>query len=123
MLRHDCLLRSRSRQVATPYFGDATSEVFIKRVTFHIFCDTEGAMIRYTTDGTSPAGDAKTIAPGKPLPVQKLGTVTLTAVAFKKGMQDSDEISKTVTVWVRCTSWREHCHQYACLAKASATFY
>lgn len=73
-------------------------------------CDTEGAIIQYTLDGTDPApgGEdgvdgsptAYEVAAGESELVQQIGTFTIRAVAMKEGMHVSDEISKTVTVTV-----------------------
>ncbi|CAM9998360.1 unnamed protein product, partial [Choristocarpus tenellus] len=84
-------------QVSKPYFLDP-SVYFVTSVTFHIACDTDGAIVRYTLDGTEPVIGSQTIAPRKPLLVDTLGSVTIRAVAEKQGMSDSEEIKKTVTV-------------------------
>lgn len=73
--------------------------------TDHIQCDTEGATIRYTLDDSDPAAATATtsvheVAPGDPVYVNKIGTVTIRAVATKEGMEDSDEAQKTVTIQV-----------------------
>ncbi|CAN0406910.1 unnamed protein product, partial [Laminaria digitata] len=103
-------------KVATPYFMSPTTH-FIVSATFSIQCDTEGSTIRYTIDGTDPAGgggggggagegeggaspSALEVAVGESVLVDQIGTVTIRAVAWKEGMTESDEISKTVTVQV-----------------------
>lgn len=73
--------------------------------TDHIECDTEGATIRYTTDGSDPTTTTTTtsvheVSPGDPVYVNNIGTVTIRAVATKEGMEDSDEAQKTVTIQV-----------------------
>lgn len=73
--------------------------------TDHIECDTEGATIRYTLDGSDPTTTTTTtsvheVSPGDPVYVNKIGTVTIRAVATKEGMEDSDEAQKTVTIQV-----------------------
>lgn len=75
--------------------------------TDHIECDTEGATIRYTLDGSDPSTAAATtpssvheVSPGYPVYVNQIGTVTIRAVATKEGMEDSDEAQKTVTIQV-----------------------
>ena len=107
------LLTPAHSQVATPYF-DSSSTSFVVSATLHIQCDTEGSTIRYTVDGTDPAGggdgggggdtggspSALEVAPGESVLVDDIGTITIRAVAWKEGMTESDEISKTVTVQV-----------------------
>ncbi|CAN0533667.1 unnamed protein product, partial [Ectocarpus sp. 8 AP-2014] len=72
--------------------------------TDHIECDTEGATIRYTLDGSDPVTTTTTsvheVAPGDSVFVKTIGTVTIRAVATKEGMENSDEAQKTVTIQV-----------------------
>ncbi|CAN0006325.1 unnamed protein product, partial [Discosporangium mesarthrocarpum] len=86
-----------SNTVSQPYFLDP-SDHFVMSVTFHIACDTEGAVIRYTLDGTTPGEGSPTIESREPLLVNELGSVTVRAVGVKEGMSDSEEVTKTVTV-------------------------
>lgn len=89
--------------MATPRFtGKSTHSIM--SYTAHIECDTEGATIRYTLDGSDPITTTTTsvhdVPPGEPILVHKIGTVTIRAVATKEGMEDSDEAQKTVTIQV-----------------------
>lgn len=72
--------------------------------TDHIECDTEGATIRYTLDGSDPITTTTTsvreISPGESVFVNKIGTITIRAVGTKEGMENSDEVQKTVTIQV-----------------------
>lgn len=92
------------RQVATPYFTQ-TDTHSIMSYTDHIGCDTEGATIRYTLDGSDPLTTTTTavheVSPGDSVFVNKIGVVTIRAAATKEGMEDSDEVTKTVTIQVR----------------------
>lgn len=100
---------SPNKQVATPYFAD-DSTTYIMSYTLHIMCNTEGATIWYTLDGTDPAPGGEDGMDGSPTAyqvpageselVQQIGAFTIRAVATKEGMHVSDEISKTVTVTV-----------------------
>ena len=53
-----------------------------------ISCATEGAAIRYTTDGSTPTNKSKKFDGNKPIKVDK--TMTIKAIATKNGMEDSD---------------------------------
>lgn len=90
--------------MATPRFTGGSSHS-ITSYTADIECDTEGATIRYTIDGSDPKASTpsvREVSPGEAIFVRKIGTVTIRAVATKEGMEDSDEANKTVTiqVWV-----------------------
>ncbi|CAN0466475.1 unnamed protein product, partial [Hapterophycus canaliculatus] len=90
-------------KVATPRFtGEATHSIM--SYTDHIECDTEGATIRYTLDGSDPITTTTTsvreISPGDSVFVNKVGTITIRAVGTKDGMENSDEVQKTVTIQV-----------------------
>lgn len=79
-----------------------TSTDFIVSFTFHVKCDTEGATIHYTLDGTDPSEEGGIeVAAGDPVFVHRIGTVTIRAVGTKEGMADSEEITKTATVQAR----------------------
>ncbi len=74
-------------KVATPIFtppsasGNASVQVTVT-------CDTPGAVIYYTTDGTTPAQDDNYIPSGGKLAIQC--ATTLKARAFRTGFDDSD---------------------------------
>ena len=56
---------------------------------------TEGAEIRYTTDGSAPTSTSGTVYSG---PVQVAATATIAAVAHKTGMSDSPVTHATFTI-------------------------
>ncbi|CAN0160918.1 unnamed protein product, partial [Ectocarpus fasciculatus] len=88
-------------KVATPRFT-GTAQHSVMSYTDHIECDTEGATIRYTLDGSDPITTTTTsvheVPPGGSVFVKTIGTVTIRAVATKEGMENSDEVQKTVTI-------------------------
>lgn len=89
-------------KVATPRFTGGSTHS-ITSYTADIDCDTEGATIRYTTDGSDPkttTSSVQEVSPGEEIFVRKIGTVTIRAVATKEGMEDSDEARQTVTIQV-----------------------
>jgi hypothetical protein len=57
-------------------------------------CGTDGATIRYTTDGSEPTSSS-TVYSG---PIVVSSTTTIKAKAFKSGMTDSDTASATYTI-------------------------
>jgi nucleoid-associated protein YgaU len=65
----------------TPAGGTYTSAQSVTIVTA-----TEGAEIRYTTDGTAPTSTSGTVYSG---PIQVSATATVAAIAYKTGMSDS----------------------------------
>jgi len=82
-------------QVATPTFSPEGGS-YTNSVDVTIACDTEGATIRYTTDGSDPNGSS-TECTGA---IQLTSTTTLTARAFMAGMTDSEVASATYTITV-----------------------
>ncbi len=87
------LLKGDTAQVATPVFSVASGEV-VSGTGVTISCDTEGAKIYYTTDGTAPtASSTEYIAA-----ISVTEDVTLKAIAVKDGMNNSEVASVTYTI-------------------------
>ena len=80
-------------QVATPTFDPAQGE-YTEAQNVTITCETEGAAIYYTTDGTEPTAESpvysEAIAVGE--------TMTIKAIAMKEGMANSAIASATYTI-------------------------
>jgi len=80
-------------QVATPTFSPEGGS-FTDSVDVTIACATEGATVRYTTDGSDPNGSS-TECTGA---IHLTSTTTLKARAFMAGMTDSEVASATYTI-------------------------
>ncbi len=80
-------------QVATPTFKNPTG-TYTDQVMMEINCETEGATIHYTVDGTEPTAESpvynEAIAVGQ--------TMTIKAIAMKEGMTDSEIAEVTYTI-------------------------
>ena len=81
-------------KVATPTFSPV-GNTYSSAQTVTISCDTSGATVRYTIDGSEPTS-ASTVY-SVPIAVNS-GTVTVKAKAFKSGMTDSDTATATYTI-------------------------
>lgn len=81
-------------QVADVTFSPAAG-AFADSVDVTLACATEGATIRYTTDGTDPAVDVGTVFDGTPIHVTS--TTTIKAIAYAAGMTDSTVTQATYT--------------------------
>ena len=79
-------------KVHTPVITRATGDYEETFITM-IMCDTEGADIYYTLDGTTPSATS-TLYQGM---VTITGTCTLSAIAIKEGMLDSDVATAVYT--------------------------
>ena len=80
--------------VAAPSFTPAEG-VFQTAQSVTIASSTEGAEIRYTTDGSAPTATTGSVYTA---PVQVSTTTTIRAIAAKKGMSDSPVVSATFTI-------------------------
>ncbi|KAG5189709.1 hypothetical protein JKP88DRAFT_301099 [Tribonema minus] len=77
-------------KVSTPSFSESAG-VFIKSATIHVVCDTDGAVISYTDDGTDPVpGSSEVLREGEGIFLDAPGDWIVKAVGSKEGMQDSD---------------------------------
>jgi nucleoid-associated protein YgaU len=80
--------------VAAPAFTPAEG-VFTSAQTVALSSSTEGAEIRYTTDGTAPTSTTGTVYAA---PIAVAATTTIMAIASKKGLEDSPVVSGTFTI-------------------------
>jgi len=72
-------------QVATPTFSPGSNEFYTSAQTVTISTTSNGASIRYTTDGSNPSETHGTLYSG---PVTALN-ITLLAIAYQNGVADS----------------------------------
>lgn len=86
--------------VANPVFDPVAGD-YADYVDVTIACVTEGATIKYTTDGSNPTQDHGT---EYTIPIHISATSTLKAIAYKIGMDDSDVVSGLYTIK---ELWRE----------------
>jgi hypothetical protein len=84
-------------QVATPTFFLAPG-FFPSAMSVYISCNTSGATIRYTLDGSTPTSSSTVYT--DPISVTS-GSVTIKARAFRSGWTDSDVATGTYTIVVR----------------------
>ncbi|MBO4453464.1 MAG: chitobiase/beta-hexosaminidase C-terminal domain-containing protein [Paludibacteraceae bacterium] len=80
-------------KVATPTFTPEAGK-FIGAQSVTIECETEGATIYYTTDGTDPTTSSATAQP-----IAVSATTTIKAIAAKQGLTNSDVASATYTIY------------------------
>ena len=80
-------------QVATPTF-DPEEGTYTAAQNVTITCETEGATIHYTTDGTEPTAES----PVYGAPIEVAETMTIKAIAMKADMTDSEVASATYTI-------------------------
>jgi len=73
--------------VAVPVFDPDGGDFLSDTLTVTVTCDTEGASIHYSVDGSEPTESSDSVAPGETISVPVPGT--LTARAFKDGMAPS----------------------------------
>ena len=76
---------------ATPSISGMTS--FLSSTEVSITCATDGALIHYTTDGSTPTSSSATYSD----PFEISATTTVKAIAVKDGLDDSDVASSTFT--------------------------
>jgi nucleoid-associated protein YgaU len=80
--------------VAAPAFSPAEG-VFQSAQAVMLSTSTEGAEIRYTTDGSAPTATSGTVYAG---PIQVAATTTIRAIAAKTGWNDSPVVSAAFTI-------------------------
>lgn len=78
------------KPVITPAAG-----TYVSAVTVSITDDTQGAAIRYTTDGSNPTATTGTVYSG---PFTVSATTTVKAIAYKSGMTDSNIATSVFTI-------------------------
>lgn len=80
--------------------GVAGSTTYEANQTVTITSATDGATIKYTTDGSDPASSATSIASGSSFTLSENGTYTIRAIALKDGMTNSDEATAVSNVTI-----------------------
>lgn len=88
-----CGSSSGKDRVATPTFSPE-ARTFGPGFDVDIACGTPEAVVHYTTDGTDPSADSTEYG----APIRVVATVTIRAVAIKRGMQDSAVAEVTYTL-------------------------
>ena len=83
------------QKVATPTFSPASWADASADQVVELACDTNGASIYYTTDGSTPTSASTAYNPSTKITLS--ATTTIKAIATKNGMTDSDVASKTYT--------------------------
>ncbi len=73
--------------------ADAVANVYWKPITVTLACETEGAAIYYTLDGSEPTASATKYD----APFSVTATTTVKAIAIKSGLDNSEVVSKTFT--------------------------
>ena len=85
-------------QVAEPAFSQPAG-TYSNDFTVSLSCDTEGATIHYTTDGTVPQEDSPTFDAASPIAVAGDGTeLYIKAFAAIEGMESSDLVEKRYAI-------------------------
>ena len=87
-----------NRKVATPAIS-ANGDQYSTARTVTITCDTSGAAIHYTTDGTTPTASSPTYTAG----ITLTATSTVKAVAILSGWVSSSQASQSYTVGTKYT--------------------
>ena len=83
-----------AEKVATPTFSPATWGEGATQVV-ELACETDGATIYYTTDGTTPTSESTEYDATNKITLS--GTTTIKAIAVKENMDASDVATKTYT--------------------------
>lgn len=84
------------QQVAAPFFT-GSERLFTDTASVELACATEGALLYYTTDGSTPTADSIPYH----APLVLTDTTTLKVVAIKDGWQDSTVAEATYTKLAR----------------------
>lgn len=91
----DCSIVSKydepRQKVATPVLTPASTQFEIY-LNIYASCDTEGAAIRYTLDGSEPTEDSQLLPSG--VAIRLDNTKTVKAKAFKDGFDASDVVTE-----------------------------
>ena len=83
-----------TNQVVTPTFS-VVSGTYYEPKTVELSCETSGATIYYTTDGTTPSASNGTVYTTA---INVSTTTTIKAIAIATGMTDSDVATATYTI-------------------------
>ena len=83
--------------VATPFISP-NGGTFSKKVTVHVFCSTSGAIIHYTTDGSTPTASSSVYPSGDGILLSGAGTKTVKAIGVKSGLSNSAVASATFNI-------------------------
>lgn len=84
-------------KVATPVFAPAAG-TYKNAITVELTCETDSAIIRYTTNGTDPDAYSTRYYADTKISLSTEGTKTIRAIAIKTGMETSDIASATYTI-------------------------
>ena len=79
---------------AVPKFSPEDGRTFVSTLDVTLSCKTEGATIRYTTNGSEPTDTTGTVYTG---PIRLTATTTIKAVAYANGLDASAVVSATYT--------------------------
>lgn len=79
---------------AVPKFSPEDGRTFVSTLDVTLSCKTEGATIRYTTNGSEPTTSTGTVYSG---PIRLTATTTIKAVAYANGLDASAVASATYT--------------------------
>ncbi|PYL52383.1 MAG: hypothetical protein DMF29_11010 [Verrucomicrobia bacterium] len=71
---------------------------FSKKVTVHVLCSTWGAIIHYTTDGSTPTASSSVYPSGDGILLSGTGTKTVKAIGVKSGLSNSAVASATFNI-------------------------
>ncbi|MBQ7462421.1 MAG: chitobiase/beta-hexosaminidase C-terminal domain-containing protein [Bacteroidaceae bacterium] len=86
---------TEQQKVATPTFSPAAWADASANQVVELACDTAGATMYYTTDGSTPT--SASTAYNSTNKITLAATTTIKAIAVKDGMTNSDVASKTYT--------------------------
>jgi len=84
--------------VATPVFDPADGTSAVMTIFVRIDCETPGAVIRYTNDGSEPNESAAPLTPGSGFYWSHVGTTLFRARAFRNGFVPSEVAAAAFTV-------------------------
>ena len=86
-------LAESATKVATPTASPAAGAV-VSGTTVSLSCSTAGAVIHYTTDGSTPTSSSTTYS----TPISITEAKTIKAIAVKQGLNDSDVLTVAYTI-------------------------
>lgn len=84
-----------NRQVTTPTVSNATGNKYFASRSVTISCDTSGATMHYTTDGSTPTTSSPIVANGGTVTLNTKGTFAVKAIAILTNWENSAVASKT----------------------------